>query len=120
MRERGREREQKERKKKEGEREGERERKMERERKGEGKKGGREMVVLQYYEQFCFRAQDYSDYVATNSMTVTSLQSSGVAGDAFNKLILCFETTFGAEKHITIKSDTVSDDATFVTASHCV
>lgn len=78
---------------------------------------------MQYYEQFCFRAQDYLDYTATNNMTLditASIQSSGVSGDAFSVLILCFETTFGAEKHITIKNDILSEDVTSVTASYCV
>lgn len=52
--------------------EGEKERLREKERKRrEGRKGGRDMGVLQYYEQFCFRAQDYLDYIATNKMTMT-------------------------------------------------
>ena len=62
---------------------------------------------MQYYEQFCFRAQDYLDYIALNngSDITTSIQSSGLCADAFNVLILCFETTFGAEKQITIRSN---------------
>lgn len=96
---------------------------MERERKREGGEEGRERGGgLQYYEQFCFRAQDYFDYIALNNMAdiTASIQSSGVSGDAFSILILCFETTFGAEKHITIKSDILSDNVTSVTASYCV
>lgn len=61
---------------------------------------------------YCYEQND-------NDITA-SIQSSGVSGDAFNVLILCFETTFGAEKHITIKSDILSDDVMFVTASYCV
>lgn len=49
------------------------ERKIGRERKKEerGEEGREREGVLQYYEQFCFRAQDYLDYIATNNMTMT-------------------------------------------------
>lgn len=60
---------------------------------------------------FCYEQYD--------SEIRASIQPSGVSG-AFNVQILCFETTFGAEKHITIKSDTLSDEVTFAAASYCV
>lgn len=110
MRERGREREKK---KAEGrEREG-----RERERQSERDGGFAILWAVLFQSTGLFRLYCYQQY---ESDITASIQSSGVSVDAFNVLILCCETTFGAEKHITIKSDILSDDVRFVTASYCV
>lgn len=59
--------------------------------------------------------------LAKNDATVTSALtfSHRWSRCEFNVLILCFETTFGAEKHTTIKSDIPSGDVASVTASYC-